>query len=294
MGPEQSSMDAENVEVVSVEPNDPNVVDVVDVVATEVKEPVLDGDGNPVPDAEPAKKPIQPRINELTRLRHEAEREAQYWKGVAQGKSQAAPALAPAVETPAKPDIKDYDDYNKYVDDLTDWKSDRAVEKALAKVNVKIEERSSQQTAQEQEAERGKNWQTRLSATKAVITDFDDVIAAQADSRLPDHVGDLILDSDHGPAILYKMAKDPALTEKLASMSPIQAAKEFGKMEDAFERAASSITPTPPKIAATVSKAPPAPTRIGAAPATVKPLQELSMDDYVAARKAQGARWGRS
>jgi hypothetical protein len=251
---------------------------------------------------QPARKPIQPRINELTRARHDAEREAAYWKGVATAKSNTgAPAEAPAPAAPPKPVVDNFKTYDEYVEALTDWKSDRAVEKALATVNKTIEERSTRQTAAQQEAERNTNWATRQEAIKKVMTDYDNVVA-ESDVPIAPHVGELLLDSDHGPAIAYKMAKDPAIAEKLNKMSPTAAAKEIGKMEAVFDSdiAASSTqteheAPAPAPVAALkqVSKAPVPPTPVNSNSARMPDLGKLSMDDYVKARKSQGARWGR-
>jgi len=242
------------------------------------------------------KKPIQPRINELVRKRHEAEREAAYWRGVAQAASNKSTVETPApAAAPAKPTADQFKTYDEYVEALTDWKSDRAVEKALATVNTKIEEKSTQQTAAQQEADRTKNWQARQEATKAVLKDYDEVVG-ESEIPIAPHVGDLLLDSDHGPALAYKLAKDPELAEKLNRMSEKQAAKEIGKMEAAFDIAAGSSnsqtqTTAAPAAQPNVSKAPTPPRPVTQGRATSKDLSQMSMDEYVAARKAQGAGW---
>lgn len=275
-------------------------------VKTEVKTEVAEEKKDPGEQVEPGetqgtRKPIQPRINELTRARHDAEREAAYWKGVATAKSNGASSAetsAPAAPPP-KPIVDNFKTYDEYVEALTDWKSDRAVEKALAGVNKTIEERSSQQTAAQQESERNTNWQTRQEATKKVITDYDEVVA-ESDVPIAPHVGDLLLDSDHGPAIAYKIAKDPSIADKLNKMSPTAAAKEIGKMEAAFDSniAASpapspSEAPAPAPAAKQVSKAPTPPNPVNVSSSRTPDLAKMNMDDYVKARKAQGARWGR-
>lgn len=240
------------------------------------------------------KKPIQPRINELVRKRHEAEREAAYWRGVAQASANKSTVESPApAAAPAKPTADQFKTYDEYVEALTDWKSDRAVEKALATVNTKIEEKSTQQTAAQQEADRTKNWQARQDATKAVLKDYDEVVG-ESDIPIAPHVGELLLDSDHGPALAYKLAKDPELANKLNRMSEKQAAKEIGKLEAAFDIAAGSSntqTTAAPAAQPNVSKAPVPPRPVTQGRSTSKDLSQMSMDEYVAARKAQGAGW---
>lgn len=239
------------------------------------------------------KKPIQPRINELVRKRHEAEREAAYWRGVAQANANKTTVETPApAAAPAKPTADQFKTYDEYVEALTDWKSDRAVEKALASVNTKIEEKSTQQTAAQQEADRTKNWQARQEATKAVLKDYDEVVG-ESDILIAPHVGELLLDSDHGPALAYKLAKDPELADKLNRTTERQAAKEIGKLEAAFDSAGTSSngTTAAPAAQPNVSKAPTPPRPVAQGRSTSKDLSQMSMDEYIAARKAQGAGW---
>jgi hypothetical protein len=293
-------MDADNVvdPVVSIDPPVAapvgQVVDVEShIVDASTEDQGTDQETDQDPNAAPGtKKPIQPRINELVRQRHDAQREAAYWRGVAEagGKSKTtqveSPAPAAAPEVPAKPLVKDFFTYDEYVDALTDWKSDRAVEKALAAVTTKDQERTTQQTAVQAEEERSKNWQTRQTATKEVFKDFDEVVG-KSDVPIYPHVAELLKDSDHGPAIAYKLAKDPDLAAKLNGMPEKKAIKEFARLEMAFE---STTPPSPPPVVPSKAPVPPTPIRVGAA--TTKDLGKMSMDEYAAARKAAGSNWG--
>lgn len=255
----------------------------------------LDAAGQP-------KKPIQPRINELVRKRHEAEREAAYWRGVATSggaKPAQAPAAAPApAPEPPRPVASNFQTYDEYVDALTDWKVEKALKPALAGVNKSIEERSATQTKAQQEAELQTNWQKRQDATKAVIKDYDEVVA-NSDLPIAKHVGDLLIESEHGPALAYKLAKDPALADKLNKMTPTAAAMHIGRLEAAFEPAADSPAQADAPAAApaapvkAVSKAPVPPTPVNTNSSRAPALQNMAMDDYVKARKAQGAGWAR-
>jgi hypothetical protein len=254
-----------------------------------------------------SRKPIQPRINELTRARHEAERQAAYWRGIAEARATAAtpsPAPAPAARPP-KPTKDQFESYDDYVEALTDWKTEERVSVALTKVNQNIEERQSRQTAAQKESERTSVWQQRQEAVQAAIPDYLDVVA-NSDVPIAKHVGDLLLDSEHGPALAYKLAKDPALAEKLNGMSERQAAIQLGRLEATLEAAAPAPAPTTaapnapaqtpaPAQAVRVSKAPAPPNALPGSrtPATTPDLSKLPMDEYVKARKSQGAAWGR-
>lgn len=252
------------------------------------------------PNEEPGQrkvKPIQPRINELVRKQRAAEREADYWRGVAQGRTATTsnapapgptPAAAPAAPKPTREQFANYDDF---VEALSDWKAEArvatAVQAAINDVNARIEQRESHQSAAQVKANRAKNWTERAAATREVLPDFDDVLAAAQGAVIEPHTAELLEDSPHGPAIAYRLAKDPELLDKLNKLSPSQAAKEIGKMEAVFDGSAPPPAPAPNPHA---TKAPRPPSRVDAGASSSKDISKMSMDEYAAWRKAQGMR----
>lgn len=236
-------------------------------------------------------RPIQPRINELVKKQREAERQADYWRGVAEGRiapgsAPAAPAPAPAAN--AKPLKENFQNYDEYVEALTDWKADTRVKAALEDVNAKIENRESQQSAAQIQQNRAKNWQERSAATREILTDFDEVLSAAEGAVIDKHVAELLEDSPHGPALAYKLAKDPALLEKLNKLSVSAAAKEFGKMEAVFDGVPTTNAPAAAP-ASTASKAPKPPTARTGGGSSQKSMETASMDEYIQIRRQQGA-----
>lgn len=224
---------------------------------------------------------VQQRIDELTRQRHEAEREAAYWRQRAE-----PPAPAPAVATKPTPDK--FNDYADYVEALTEWKAEQKVTEALSKRDQQQAEQA-QQTAQQAKAQ---TFAERQQATRAAITDYDEVMSAAADVRIAPHVHEVLLESEQGPAIAYHLAKNPDEAERLSAMSPLAAARELGRLEASLAKSA------PPQGAA------PAPKPVSKAPAPIKPLgagatstntdpAKMPMDEYVKWRKANGAPWAR-
>lgn len=95
-----------------------------------------------------------------------------------------------------------------------------------------------------------------------------------------------ILESDDGPALAYHLGKNPDLAEKIASLPPIAAARELGRLEAKLAREREQ----PPVI----SKAPPPPPKIeGVEPAIERDPDKMSTQDWVKwrekqIRKAQG------
>ena len=98
-------------------------------------------EGTPVePTGEPGEVDTKPqikggaeeRIGTLTRKWRESQQEAAYWKGIAEGKKAGTetPGEKPAeVVQPAtpKPRQSDFENYDDYVDALTDWKTDQKI-----------------------------------------------------------------------------------------------------------------------------------------------------------------------
>jgi hypothetical protein len=74
-----------------------------------------------------------------------------------------------------------------------------------------------------------------------------------------------IAESDDGPALAYHLGKNPEIAEKLATLPPVAAAREIGKIEArlAYEREKAKQKPV-------VSNAPPPPPQIAAGDASPK------------------------
>lgn len=234
----------------------------------------------------------QDRINELTRQSGEREREAAYWKSIVTAK-----APAPPPEAPKAPDIKDFSDYNAYVDAVSTFKAEQIVEARLAK-------RDQESTAKSAADKAVATYQSREASAKAAIPDYDAVLSA-ANTPLETHVGQALFESEHGPAIAYHLAKNPALLEALNKMTVRQADREIGRLEvlvgqpsaPASDNNTSAPPPSPAAPAAPTARTsnapPPAKTVANSGANAPVDLAKLPMADYVKARKAQGAKWAR-
>lgn len=235
--------------------------------------------------------PLQPRIDELTRQKHEAKREADYWR-------QRAEAAAKPPEPPkVKPTPDKFDNYGEYVEELSKWNAKEVFEEAT-------KERDTRSAAEKQASERASNWVKNVDSLKAELPDYHDVMAT-SEVPVTDVVKDLLLDSELGPRIAYHLTKNPDAAEKLNAMTEREAAREIGRLEirlaasaptpasddTATETEATPAAPTPPVRKTTSAPAPATPVSSGRS--TTPPLSKMSMDDYVKARVAQGASWAR-
>jgi hypothetical protein len=217
-------------------------------------------------------KGVQPRIDELTRARREAEREAAYWKQVAQG------TQSPAQAAPQRPVPENFEKYDDYIDALTDWKAEQAVAK-------RMEQDSTRKVAET----RAQTFAERQAQARTVMADYDEVVGG-SETPIAQHVGEAILESDLGPQLAYHFAKNPDALLRLNSMSPTAAAREIGRLEATLS--AKPATPAAPTKKVSNTPAP-AGTTGAQGRATTPALGNLSMEDYMKQRKAQGARWAR-
>lgn len=238
--------------------------------------------------------PVQPRIDELTRKAREQERETAYWRGRAEAR-EAKEAEAREAKAAEKPTPEKFGTYDEYVEALTDWKAD---EKIKANNETQKQESAKERTARE----RTERWTERSNAARATHTDFDEVLNAASDVKLADFVCDALDESDKSAELLYRIAQDPSIADRLNAMTPRQAALELGRMEAKLLAPVSAENPDPDEVPVDPKPAPPA-RKTTSAPPPVRPiakgnstavdLSKLRGDDYVKARVAQGAKWAR-
>lgn len=211
---------------------------------------------------------VQSRIDELTRARYEAEREAKFWR------EQAAKSPPTSTDAP-KPTKADYPDDEAYFEALADFKAEQKV----------------QQFSQQTQAERAQEAQARQTASQfdlyqervqqADLPDYAEVVG-QSDVPAAPHVLESILDSDVGPQLAYHLAKHPDVAERLNAMTPVQAAREIGRLEAAVTGPATQ--PTPPAKRTTSAPAPINPVRGGNGQFT-KPVEAMSDAEWYAANR---------
>jgi hypothetical protein len=97
------------------------------------------------------------------------------------------------------------------------------------------EQEAKQQEAEAKKAKVIQTWQQKLEATKAELPDYEDMVASST-LTVNDTVRDAIIESDIGPRILYELASDDELAEKLSNLSTAGALKLIGKLEAKFEK----------------------------------------------------------
>jgi hypothetical protein len=157
-------------------------------------------------------------------------------------------ASKPAADDSKAPREEDFNgDWGKYIAATAAYEAAKAVKDTLT---AQQQEQNKSKVA-ELQSEVHEEFEERSEAFKAKAPDFDEVIGKFVDSggKLSDVVRDLILDSDVGPEAAYFLAKNPRLAKDLNSLAPLQAAKEFGKIEATLSRPPTKAkTSAPPPI----------------------------------------------
>jgi len=230
------------------------------------------GEGTP-PAAQGEEPPLtraQKRIQRLSAEKKNAEQEAAYWKGVAEGRGGAAGTPAPAVDAPASaadlasPKVDDFENYDDYL-------------VARAKHEIKIEQQ--QTTVRQAQTETQKAFAERL---KKAAEDDPTVLDVYQDRNLPVSVpmAAVIMESEKGPEILKYLGNNREESARIARLTPIAAARELLRIESKI-----ASTPVPPRVK--VSGAPPPINPVTPAGSQSADLAKVPMEDFVKRRNAE-------
>lgn len=209
---------------------------------------------------------IEKRIDELTANYRSAERERDYWRQVAQ-QQQAEPEQLQEPEQ--KPTADQFDDYDQYIEALTDWKVRKQAET--------WQEQQQREREQQTQAQRQAEFQKRAAEFAKEAPDFWDV-AGNPNVPITQSVVDAAMDSDIGPKVLYHLGQNPDEAARVSQMNPTAAAREIGRLE------AQLRLPTKPK---TSNAAEPPPTVSGAGETAGKSLDDMTTEEFMATRRKQ-------
>ena len=229
---------------------------------------------------------LEKRFSELTKARKEAEAKAETERQAREELEKRLAALegqkAPAQTEPQgnkKPSPDEYKDAFEYAEALAEWSANEAL--------ARREQEAKQKEAEAHKAKVIQTWQQKLEATKAELPDYEDMVASST-LTVNDTVRDAIIESDIGPRILYELASDDDLAEKLSNLSTAGALKLIGKLEAKFEKTAEPAKAEKKTVAAK-SNAPepirPLRSNGGVADVAIDP-EGMSYQQFKAARRA--------
>jgi hypothetical protein len=244
--------------------------------------------GAPAAEPKPIEEPggakpkgAEERIRELVAKQREAERERDYWRGVAvEGRptGETKPQAPTLMQPPQPPDINKFENYQDYETAKDKYNADNAVYTVLEKLRIESQQRTQQQIDDV--------FNERLN--KAAEED-PEVLDFKRDNTLPvsPAMAAAIKESEKGPEIILYLGRNRKESARIANMNPFAAAREIGKIEATFLK---PPPPPPPKI---ISQAPePITTVVPKGTKTVE-LETLPMSDFVARRNKEQFSKGR-
>ena len=241
-------------------------------------------EGEEVSEPKPEKDPwYKRRIDELTRDKHEARRQAERLEKILEQQEamlkQIAPQRASQEDTLAPPNPDDYVGGQfdpRYMQDMLTYTRESTKREAIEAVKQEQQQIMQRQAlaAQQQKLE------TAEAAIRAKYQDYDMVIESiTSDPMLAQNstIREALLGLDNGPEIAYTLGRNLDVAYEIANMHPIQAGMRLAEIINRAPRKVSNApTPIRPLGAAA-----------GATPGNSKNLSEMSTSEYIAARNAE-------
>lgn len=243
-------------------------------------------------DARPDPEALRKEIEDLQERRKKAEEDAIYWrkqktearaeyfKGGREGERPA-----PSPEDPqlgAEPQPTDFEDYNKYVAALTDYR--------VKKARVEWDRDQQRRDQERSQQERLQNLHTKLQDGYQRYPDFEEVAFDRTATHITPMIVDILAECENPADVAYYLAKNRVEGVAISRMTPIRAAREIAKIEAKIT--GSPPPPPPPPTTKKRTDAPPPinPIGSGAASGVTKDPDKMSQREYEEWRRSQGAR----
>lgn len=198
-----------------------------------------------------AKARIEQLLDQRKEARVEAEQKAQriaelearlaaLEKGEVATKKDLQESANDEISLPEKPDPYDFEKYpqgqfsKEYERDTLEWLR----KSAIAELRAETEKAQRAQAATSKQVETEQKIQAHLVKGAEKYEDFEQKVLQNTDKwALPGDAAELIADSEVAHEILYHLANNPAQSFEIARLSPVQRAREIGKLEAKFSSA---------------------------------------------------------
>ena len=208
---------------------------------------------------------FQKRIDEVTRQKYDAQREADYWRGLAEGRGVPNQQTPQAVQQTAGPPTEDqFDTWEQYEE---------------ARIAHHVEQRLRQAEMQRRQQQVLTTYVEREAAVKAAHPDYDVKVNDPTLPITPLQAA-IIRESDRGPEIAYWLGTNRSEAAQIASLPPHLQAAALGRIEASLgSQAAKPVQnraqpPAPPQTVAGISAG------------VNKDPSKMSMAEYAAWRQA--------
>lgn len=172
------------------------------------------------------------RIDRLTARTSAAEREAAYWRGVAEARAEAARSSAVAQANPdPKPVLQDFDDPEEFAEAFGAWKG-RQIE--AADRTPKEPAKAPDDATPRQGADSGAQPRPSQASIDAAMRQFDDFEDVVFDQTLPltQHMIEAIEDLPNFGELLYRFALNEDEVRRISKLNPKAQARELWRFAD--------------------------------------------------------------
>jgi hypothetical protein len=193
--------------------------------------------------------------------------------GAAKPAAAADVAQPPEYDKAPKPKLEDFDGIESFTEALNDWKADER--------EFKTNWTKGREAFVVKQQAANTAWKAQVAESKTQHPDYDEVMDAVADVKLSPAHQAIFLESELGAELVYQLATDREMLERIATLSPTAAARELGKLE-------ASLAKAPEPSNNTVSKAA-KPFRSLAGGGASRPaidVKNVSLGDYRRARES--------
>ncbi len=255
------------------------------VSGAEGQDTVAGGDAEPEEIKDNPK--LKDRFSELTAKRKAAEKAAQEAADAREAERTARQqaeierdALRAKYEPPKttlspKPVADNFVSTDDFAKAMESW----AMEAAEFKVaqNQRVESEKAHRDAVE------KSFKASIEAAKTAIPDFDDVVT-KSTVLLSDEAMTAIREDDNAGVIVYHLAQNPEIAEKLTKMSVPAMNREIGRLSAKLERPAQQAAPATPLASISKAPAPISPSRGVAAGSGSYDTSKMTFQQYSALR----------
>ena len=220
-------------EIESTSPEDSNEA-IEEVEPEEAVEPDDSSSSKKVEDG------VKKRIDELTKIRRETERDRDYWKNQAQRER-----VAPEPVQPGKT-LSDFEyDEGKFAEYLTNT--------ARAEATAEVERHMQDDRQSRAQAD----FSGKESDFASSVDDYH-TVTRNNDLKITNEMVGTVMGSPQGPELLYYLGKNPGEAERLSKMPPLDMAREMGRLEATklVKEKAPSVSKAPkpaPKLVTTSS-----------------------------------------
>lgn len=187
------------------------------------------------------------KIDALTREREQAREAAAQAMRVAEQMAQRnAPQQAqPQAQAPQR---EQFQDYESYLEARAEFKAAQATQAMQAQFFQRLQQMGAQNAQQSHAQQIATQFQSKLAEGTKAYNDWEDVVGA-SDVQIGQAAG-AIAQADNPAGVMYWLAKNPQVAQRIGTLDPIRAAIEVGRIDAGLKSAPTvSNAPKPGKPA---------------------------------------------